>query len=417
LTTRCRGPVRHEATAPLASAAPEVKKAGNRLRPRHDLNAEFPVIAKRSDAMRFLGTCLSHDDTGAASAALQDQLTGGRIDWLVVLDLANRNWVTPALAVAMRRKKLFDLLPEDLKQYLAMIHELNCQRNRQIGQQAAELVTGLNRHGIRPLLLKGAISLFEAGFEEGLFVMADVDLLLNDQEIPPAATILRTLGYSTFGEEPHHAHAETFHRPMSTISIDLHWDLGPQRRLLSSAMAQEAAVDLSGNGLDLTGLCPTHRVLLLLMSFSIFDPQYRNREIPLRGLHNLAAICNRHRIDWEAVAEAVSNHGLEGPAQAWLHMASCLLQVPVPQALHHSDTARRHLRRCLRRLNYPRSAGALGYLGLAIWAFNPFRMDYRYGCGLRGWPLNSARSRHAIGILARHSRRFTRRSRGLVPPQ
>jgi hypothetical protein len=407
LTTRARGPVRHEATEPFTSAAPELKKARNR--PRHDPNAECPIIAKRSDALRFLGDCLSYHDTGPACTTLRDQLTRGDIDWLVLVDMTNRNCLTPALAVAMRRKRLFELLPADLQQYLAMIHELNCQRNRQIRQQAAEFIAALNRQGIRPLLMKGALSLFETGFDEGLFMMADIDILLQEHEFAPATAILHSLGYVAMGGAPH---ARTFDRPMSLATIDLHWHLGPQHRLLPPFAAQQEAISLPGEVLDVVGMRPRHRVLLLLMSFSIFDPHYRNGTIPLRGLHDLAAICSRHPgIDWRAIAQMVSDHGLDRPAQAWLHMASRLLQVPVPQALHDKHAARRHLRRCLRRSNYPRRwAEALGYWGLVIWVFNAFRMDYRYHCGLRGWSLNSARLRHAIGILARHSRLLSGRS-------
>jgi hypothetical protein len=31
-------------------------------------------------------------------------------------------------------------------------------------------------------------------------------------------------------------------------------------------------------------------------------------------------------------------------------------------------------------------------------------MDYRYGCGLRGWPLAATRLRHAISVLLKRLR-------------
>jgi len=286
-----------------------------------------------------------------------------------------------------------------------MILDLNRQRNHRIRLQAIEAIAAFNKHGIRPILLKGGLSLFEEGLDDGLLLMADVDILVQESEVLQAAAILRSIGYVTLEEDRGYAHALTFHRRATLATIDLHRHLGPQCRLLAPAAAQHAAITLPTGGVELAGLSPTHRVLLLMMTFAIFERHYRSGVIPLKGLHDLALIRCHHgdRIDWETIADTIRGHGISRAAQAWLHMANRLLHVSVPSALHETTAARLYLNRCLFQLDCPPLARVASQWGLFSWVFDRIRMDYRYRCGLRGWPLQSARIQHALGILARHN--------------
>ena len=62
--------------------------------------------------------------------------------------------------------------------------------------------------------------------------------------------------------------------------VDLHWHLGPQTRLLTSATAQKAAIPLCRKNMALAALCATHRALLPILSFAVFEPHYRSGAIP-----------------------------------------------------------------------------------------------------------------------------------------
>jgi len=368
-------------------------------------------ITTPADAAGFLGRCLSYDSAATSRADLGDLLKFGEIDWLVVASLSNQFHLTPALQIGLQRKALTFLLPSDLRAYLEMISALNRQRNRRIARQASEVFAALNSQGLRPVLMKGGLFLFEAAPDMGLLMMADMDVLLPNEEFPLACSILRALGYVSFGEPSPHAHAVTFHRAGELASIDLHLRVGPQIHLLTSADACRSAIALPERGLTLAGLSPTHRVLLLLMNFCLFEPQYCNRELPLRSLHDLAVISWRHgpNIDWVAIAETVARYSLDAPARAWFNMAHRLLGVPVPESLREDRTARRHARLCLLQLNLPWLARPFRYGTRLTWIFSAWRMDYRYGCGRKGWPLAATRLRHALGVLLR-------RCHGVVAP-
>jgi Uncharacterised nucleotidyltransferase len=363
-------------------------------------------VATPGEAVWFVSRCLSYEDSATERAELQHLLRRGEIDWPLVASLANRAHLTPALHLGLQRKALTELLPSDCQLYLSMIHDLNQQRNRRIVQQSTELFTALNQQGLRPVLMKGGLSLFETGSDDGLFMMADMDALLAEKEIPLAYNVLRSLGYVKLGDPPAHAHALTFDRAGELATIDLHRCVGPQVRLLNPEEARLSATALAGSRLNLAGLSPTHRVLLLLMSYCLFEPQFRSFELPLKGLHDLAVICRRHgrSIDWTRIADVMRHHSLEAAARAWFTMAHHLLLVPIPRHLCRSRADRRHLRRCLLQLDHPQLARPLRFAARLAWIFGALRMDYRYGCGLSGLPLSTARLRHALGIVRRHLR-------------
>jgi putative nucleotidyltransferase-like protein len=367
---------------------------------------------RRSETLCSLGLCLSQDDAPDVQESLRERISAQEIDWITTVGLANQHLVTPALALAFHRKNLISLLPADLTQYLEVILDLNRQRNRLIRAQAAEVITALNAKDIRPLLLKGGLSLIEKDVDDGLFMMTDVDILLHENEVSHADTVLRSLGYVTFPKMNHPVHARTYHRAMSLVTIDLHWHLGPQTRFLSTAAAQEAAIPLYRDGMHVASPCPTHTALLPMMSFAIFDAHFRAGTIPVKGLHNFAATCSRHgdRIDWHQILDVFCRHEMRRAAEAWLFMARRMLKARIPSNLANSSFGRRHLRRCLFQLNHARLALVADRVSLYAWVFGRLRMDYRYNCGLHGYSLQAARLRHAADVFTRrlfpHQRRF-----------
>jgi hypothetical protein len=373
------------------------------------------------EAVLFLARCLSYDDSPSAVAALGQLIATGRIDWPTVADTANDHGITPAFWSALKRKGLSDLLPADLQIYLSMVLDLNRQRNRIIREQTVEVAAELNRRGIRPILLKGSMSLFEDGIDDGIRLMSDIDLLLQQSDLTAGFAVLRSMGYTPLGDAPRHTHGWAFHRPMSLVTIDVHRHVGPQRSLLTPATVTSVAVPLSHNGVELAGLCPTHQALLLVMTFGILERHYRNGSIPLKNMHDLATLIMRHgrEIDWAALARTARAHGFIAPARALLYIGHRIVGTPLPAALGTTAMTSLHFRRCLLQLRVPAlERTAHGWTWIS-WPFDRFRMDYRYACGVRGLTLNAARIRHAASILARHSppairRRWTTLTRTLA---
>src|SRR5689334_3917635 len=70
-------------------------------------------VATEAQAARFLGRCLSYEETAVVRSELPALLSHGNIDWLPVIYTANKYFLTPALHFAMGRKCLTHLLPPD----------------------------------------------------------------------------------------------------------------------------------------------------------------------------------------------------------------------------------------------------------------------------------------------------------------
>jgi hypothetical protein len=141
------------------------------------------------------------------------------------------------------------------------------------------------------------------------------------------------------------------------------------------------------------------------MNFCIFERHYLAGHIPMRGLRDLACLCERRgrEIDWEYLFRTINENHIGKQAAAMFHMASQLVYAPVPIYLRRTAAAHRHLSRCLLQLAYPALGHAARSYAQIAWPFNGIRMDYRYHCGMRGGPLAVARIRHAIGVLARQN--------------
>lgn len=70
-------------------------------------------------------------------------------DWFRVLEIANRGWLGPALYLAPSRGRE-NAMPSSVRDYLAFLHERNCERNRRLRDQLCEAVTVLNKKGTEP---------------------------------------------------------------------------------------------------------------------------------------------------------------------------------------------------------------------------------------------------------------------------
>jgi Uncharacterised nucleotidyltransferase len=88
---------------------------------------------------------------GAHGAARRRELG----DWTRPLALANAHYLGPALYASLRDGAAVSDLPQDVADYLALLHRLNGERNEARRRQAIELLGAFAADGIRALLLKG----------------------------------------------------------------------------------------------------------------------------------------------------------------------------------------------------------------------------------------------------------------------
>lgn len=215
-------------------------------------------------------------------------------DWPMVLDIANRGWLGPALYVGLRRAGRIDEIPPPVRDYLSLLHDRNRERNRRLRAQLLEATSALNAAGIEPILLKGAIHLFTTGDEQlGARMMSDLDLGIAPGEMGRAMSALEGKGYRSSVEHemerPHDVGIVEFHDRASARSARY---LGDDLGACSRRTARDGVVARVPSA--------TARALHFIVHDMIKEGDYWSFRLDLRHLQDLAALAGPvGGIDWQ----------------------------------------------------------------------------------------------------------------------
>lgn len=176
----------------------------------------------RLAATRFLCQCLQSTEMLPSFDMLKTT------DWPLVLQIAGEQLVTPALAGALARSGQLSRLSSDYRDYLEGMRTLNQLHNATLQGELQQVIQWMNRLGIAPLLLKGAITLVTSpypGSEDR--VIGDLDLLVPEESLARACQELvaqgyqQTEGWSEAYLETHH-HAPPLMHPTLPVTVELH---------------------------------------------------------------------------------------------------------------------------------------------------------------------------------------------------
>jgi Uncharacterised nucleotidyltransferase len=361
----------------------------------------------------FLCRCLSVDDSPAAVSALCSEICAGQVDWRRIAKLAADHFLTPVLWVSLSRKRLEGHLPEDARVFLQYVHGLNVERNGALRAEVLQIASSLNEVGIEPILLKGAINLFDSAYGNfGARMMSDIDVLVPELEIPRILAALAKLGYRPEGEGTWKAHAYTpLYRPGATWSLDLHRYLSFQRDMVAPADVQRDSVSLETDGVRLLAPSPTHRIF-----HNVYHAQLQNRQhalglVPLMQLCDFAALGQHHggAVDWAWLRAIARHHGIGRALHAYVHLAVELLGFARPAEFPEDFRAKLHLRRCLAQLRHPASLSLVQHWGALTDVFTPLYLMTYYGRSTNPLTVNFFRLRMLYDLVRKYRWQITGR--------
>src|SRR5271156_418287 len=132
---------------------------------------------------RCLSVSESPGDIELTRRAVQDS----EVDWLAAFSLVNKHLVAPALWTTLSRPALCEFIPQDVRDYLALLHSRNAARNARIRLQCLGVGSILARAGLQAALLKGAPWLFDdhaAPVSDRM--MRDIDLVVAADDFEAA---------------------------------------------------------------------------------------------------------------------------------------------------------------------------------------------------------------------------------------
>lgn len=162
----------------------------------------------------------------SAREALLDPAT----DPVGLARLADRHRVLTMLAPAFSAHDLISRLPEDFGRYLRFMHARNEERNQALRAQLLLVAALLNRIGVEPILLKGAVRLVDRLYPDlGWRFMRDLDLLVPPKRLDDANAFLRQQGFEPTRADDdwpnEHHHLPPLHRDGDAAVIEIHGQL------------------------------------------------------------------------------------------------------------------------------------------------------------------------------------------------
>ena len=140
------------------------------------------------------------------------------MNWVGIIHAAADAGVLPSLYLNSAKPPLSSQLPEEIKDLLFTVHQLNTDRNRTALDQAQQVASALNLLGVQPVALKGLANILAGIYPDvGARYLADIDLLVPAVQFPAAVAAFQSLGYTT----------DSAHRSNSTSAIAIHPSRGP----------------------------------------------------------------------------------------------------------------------------------------------------------------------------------------------
>ena len=291
----------------------------------HRLVSEFDLVA------RVLAERLQRPGASdGLHAALVFNLSAG---WEDVAARATGEFVLPAFAAAVRDLGLLGSLEPELRAFLAMAHAANVKRNGGLRGQLVAVVGALNRAGVEPVLLKGAIRLVDGLYPDpGWRMMRDLDLLVPGDRLGDAVAAMGGAGYApgppTPGEAPGfgHHHYPKLTRADHRATVEVHTELFKterQRRLLRAADVSGASQPMAFDGVRARLPSVDHQVVHLVGHSQISNHGHYCGRVQLRDRLEAAALerWSPERPGWADVAGRFAAAGYRH------HLASFLLSL------------------------------------------------------------------------------------------
>jgi hypothetical protein len=240
------------------------------------------------------------------------------LDWERVVGHASADFVLPAFAAAVRDLELTEALDPDLGAFLEAIHAANLERNGELRQELAAAVRVLNRAGIQPVLLKGAIRLVDDLYpDDGWRMLRDLDLLVPNASLAEAIRAFDQAGYAACGS------GHEVRRHKGACQIDLHKELfsgSTQDRLMPAVTILNGARLVAFGDGKVRIPSVEHQLVHLVGHSQIRHYGHASGRIGLRDRLEAAALVQRAQdsIDWQAVSARFAAAGYRRPLLSFL---------------------------------------------------------------------------------------------------
>lgn len=269
-----------------------------------------------------------------ASDGLRARVRSPTVNWDRVIGHLSAQFVLPAFAAALDDLELVASLDEELRGFLDAVHAANIERNLELRDELAATAGLLNRAGMEPVLLKGAIRLVDSLYPDiGWRMLRDLDLLIPEDRFTDAIELLLSAGYVLEGKP---RESVPVRRPGAPVEVELHRALFLRPAEVRLLQAREM---LDGSHpVDFGDMCvrvPSieHQVVHLIAHSQLRHYGHAFGRIAWRDRLEATTLIRAapERIDWQAVFGRFGAAGYRRPLLTFLlSLNDGLCTVPLP---------------------------------------------------------------------------------------
>ncbi len=272
-----------------------------------------------------------------------ENLLKSSLNWDYIFKKLKKNGLSFLIYYHLNRLKFNGYIPSSILEQMERGYYANCARNAVICEEVKKVLKAFNEENIKAIVLKGVFLAENIYKNIALRPMADVDILVKEEDVLRANEVLNSLdypsalNYKNFFKRPPVSSINTLiyrSRSNSHFFIHLHWHLINSTRPLDFLVrkidmgkifssAQATKID----GVDTLTLSPNH--LLIYLSHH----NLRHSFDKLILLSDILAILRYYkgRINWDLVIEDAERFNLSLVLYYVLCFVSKMLRFEIPE--------------------------------------------------------------------------------------
>jgi len=294
-----------------------------------------PIIdTNQSKELHFLLTLLREENTSEEIIPLKE------LDWNHFLELVKHHRVCPLIYIKL--KDTPDAVPSHVIEVLLQEYKKNTFKMLQLSGEMEALDKIFNENNIETLFLKGPPVAYDLFKNISLRMSKDLDILVREEELEKAESILLSLGYekeeipTVLNEIKWRHHHIAYYHPKKKIQVEVHWRLHPRsmkRTRFEELWNGKRESQLTKHPISFMG---TEDLLLYLISHGARHGWFRLRW--LKDIDQMVRNKDINYVRFKALAIKHQQKHLVGQA---FQLATLLFQTPVHEELQDIVNTRR----------------------------------------------------------------------------